>query len=1022
MKIVYLKPFKRLLFGALNFGKDFSKDYFKGLLLRRRDLVILNPVSRAKNFRNVSRISTLHSRASAFSLVEMLMALLVASLLLAALAPVMTRKVNEADISIITEAANYDKNSVITIFTDSSETKEFNIPTDANRINVTMMGGGGAGGDALYGNKEFTTNGTFTIPKDVKKIRVFMIGAGGGGASGGMGNGLAYGNVPAIGNVYSTFTNAGTYVFSDATTPPDSHIAPVLDARCQKYGTLKKWIVKSDGTTQVSAGAKLQKIDANAIVNLAKFTGCGAGGGGGCAIGRGSSGGGSGGYLADKALNTTTTASNITLKIGAGGIGAVSTSGGSGGTGGGTGGAQGGGASSSTAGSAGSNGNGGNGGVGSDGAGGGGGGGGGTALLSGSTIIAQIGGGGGGGGGNQVRLATQPASIVHSHGGGGGGGGGYGSGGGGGGGVLVLGASSCVARVGTSGGNTGTKGLCGFAPNDSTLYSHNQGGDGYGGGGGGAGGAYVDNPYKSGVACSAKADGTLQTGAGGAAGGWQQESLGLADVNYTIGGGGGGGAGGMGGGGGPWAAAGILKSSIFNSSTNCSGGRGTSATATDDGAINGKPGAMRIWYSVNSVNNGLQCAYSTQSNGGGGGGAGQVWMGEIDVTPGQTITLNIGQGGAIQNVGGENGNDGTATSIVVGGNTYSVSGGKGGKFENDNTYISNSGGLGGGIRTSNFNSNAVYKDWLKLKDKGITLTGGNNGGQGYLKADSENGAGGNGGSALKMDGTYATGGNGGASLVSGNNSTNYGTGGGGGGAGTDGTFGNGGRGANGYIYIEWGGTNGGGGTAGEIVQGILTNFDMADRKMIINIGKGGDSSTGDGNGNTTTLSVKSGGKNVTLSARGGIKGNIGTSDANTHGAEMSFPSDYNNLYKQFVQNNISIINGQKGLNEYGGMGGYLACIFNSKDSEGHTVCSQTVDANDGVEISAGPIRPGCGGSTIPSPLYEAICLAKSTTASPDGGDGTFGGGGGGGAVLNNTGGKGGKGGDGFIILEYKSVQ
>ena len=482
------------------------------------------------------------------------------------------------------------------------------------------------------------------------------------------------------------------------------------------------------------------------------------------------------------------------------------------------------------------------------------------------------------------------------------------------------------------------------------------------------------------------------------------------------------GAGGMGGGGGPWAAAGILKSSIFNSSTNCSGGRGTSATATDDGAINGKPGAMRIWYSVNSVNNGLQCAYSTQSNGGGGGGAGQVWMGEIDVTPGQTITLNIGQGGAIQNVGGENGNDGTATSIVVGGNTYSVSGGKGGKFENDNTYISNSGGLGGGIRTSNFNSNAVYKDWLKLKDKGITLTGGNNGGQGYLKADSENGAGGNGGSALKMDGTYATGGNGGASLVSGNNSTNYGTGGGGGGAGTDGTFGNGGRGANGYIYIEWGGTNGGGGTAGEIVQGILTNFDMADRKMIINIGKGGDSSTGDGNGNTTTLSVKSGGKNVTLSARGGIKGNIGTSDANTHGAEMSFPSDYNNLYKQFVQNNISIINGQKGLNEYGGMGGYLACIFNSKDSEGHTVCSQTVDANDGVEISAGPIRPGCGGSTIPSPLYEAICLAKSTTASPDGGDGTFGGGGGGGAVLNNTGGKGGKGGDGFIILEYKSVQ
>ena len=34
----------------------------------------------------------------------------------------------------------------------------------------------------------------------------------------------------------------------------------------------------------------------------------------------------------------------------------------------------------------------------------------------------------------------------------------------------------------------------------------------------------------------------------------------------------------------------------------------------------------------------------------------------------------------------------------------------------------------------------------------------------------------------------------------------------------------------------------------------------------------------------------------------------------------------------------------------------------------------------------------------------------------------FGAGGGGGAVLERMGGKGGKGGDGFVILEYKSVQ
>ena len=43
--------------------------------------------------------------------------------------------------------------------------------------------------------------------------------------------------------------------------------------------------------------------------------------------------------------------------------------------------------------------------------------------------------------------------------------------------------------------------------------------------------------------------------------------------------------------------------------------------------------------------------------------------------------MNIGVGGnkTTQDVYNVNGNDGTATSITVGGNVYSVSGGKGGK-------------------------------------------------------------------------------------------------------------------------------------------------------------------------------------------------------------------------------------------------------------------------------------------------------------------------------------------------------
>ena len=1001
MKIVYLKPFKRLRSFAVQKLQFISKVKNQG---RRVQFI-------------VSTLKLGLRKSFAFSLVEMLMALLVASLLLAALAPVMTKRMTDNEVKIISEAANYDKDSVITIFTDASEQKEFNIPTDASRITLTAVGAGGAGGNALYGNKEFTTSGTFTIPNDVNKIRVFMVGAGGGGASGGMGNGMAYANVPAIGAVETTLTNAGTYTLSDVVTIPNTYTAPVLNSYCDKFSALKKWVMKSNTSTQINPGAKISKIDGSAIVTFNKFTACGGGGGGGYTSGGiGASGGGSGGYVTNQTLAASAAASGIKFIVGAGGSGALQASYGQGGPGGGTGGAEGGGRGVPQGGQNGTNGSGGRGGYrtysdmsGAHGFSGfGGGGGGGTAILSDTSAIAEIGGGGGGAGGTWGRSDGTISSSFIS--GAGGGGGGRGAGGGGGSLRLQMVNVGCQGRSGTTGGNNGSRGLCGFAPDDGGRYPEQQGGAGYDGGGGGGGGAYLDTPSTEGRTCTVANGSTTSRGGGGGGGGFTSRTY--PDVSHAFGGGGGGGKGGRGGTGGPGGGIGGSISTIFGSS-NCNGG---------DSGVDGKPGAMRVWYSIAGVTNGLQCAYSTQSNGGGGGGAGQVWMGEINVTPGQTFNLNIGHGGSAQNIGGENGIDGTPTSIVVNGNTYSVSGGKGGKFENDNTYIANSGGLGGGIKTTNYSSSAIYKDWLKLNEKGITLTGGNNGGQGYLKTDSESSAGGNGGSALKMDGTYAAGGVGGAAVTGGANSTNYGTGGGGGGAGTDGTFGNGGRGANGYIYIEWGGTNGGGGTNGEIVQRILTNFDMNDRKMLINIGKGGSNSSGDGNGGNTTISVKSGGKNVVVTARGGIKGNIGTSDANTHGAEMIFPSDYNNLYKDFVQNNLNIINGQKGINDYGGMGGYLACIYYSKDKDGNRVCNTSVDSNDGVEETAGPTRPGCGGSAIPSPLYEAICNAKSTSVSADGGNGTFGGGGGGGAVLNRMGGKGGNGGNGFVILEYKSVQ
>ena len=100
MKIVYLKPFKRLRSFAVQKLQFISKVKNQG---RRVQFI-------------VSTLKLGLRKSFAFSLVEMLMALLVASLLLAALAPVMTKRMTDNEVKIISEAANYDKDSVITIF------------------------------------------------------------------------------------------------------------------------------------------------------------------------------------------------------------------------------------------------------------------------------------------------------------------------------------------------------------------------------------------------------------------------------------------------------------------------------------------------------------------------------------------------------------------------------------------------------------------------------------------------------------------------------------------------------------------------------------------------------------------------------------------------------------------------------------------------------------------------------------------------------------------------------------------
>ena len=142
----------------------------------------------------------------AFSLVEMLMALLVASLLLAALAPVMTKKFSEnVNISGSMGASNTNQKTYEIEFnsdecseikidsTDGSEycEGEFEVPRTfkGGYIKATVISAGGGGGvSPTAGYTEYTTAGstnTFTVPSMTGNIEATLISGGAGGGAGG---------------------------------------------------------------------------------------------------------------------------------------------------------------------------------------------------------------------------------------------------------------------------------------------------------------------------------------------------------------------------------------------------------------------------------------------------------------------------------------------------------------------------------------------------------------------------------------------------------------------------------------------------------------------------------------------------------------------------------------------------------------------------------------------------------------------------------------------------------------------
>ena len=402
----------------------------------------------------------------AFSLVEMLMALLVASLLMVALAPVMTKRFSEnvnvsggignAELKQKTQEIEFNSDDCSDIKTDSDGSiyceGTFEVPHKfkGGNIKVTVISAGGGGGvSPTAGYTEYTTAGstnTFTVPSMTGNIEATLISGGAGGGAGG--------------------TNK----------------------------VLKEFTAVGNSTFVVPEALKNRP----AIVDM-----CGAGGSGGYACGnscwgnnqhyQGAGGGGSGGYYQNKYI---TFPGDTSVQVYVGGTtgtppvfwdGAMysltrvdfskgngaNAEDGSGGAGGGANnpyvqgriGGRGGHSAGGTGGAY----------LGDCGLVGGGGGGGGASRLcaSGQSCYLYVG-GGGGGGGEGMRMMVSGSMKASLSGGGGGGGGGTGLGGNGGGSNEMN--YGCVASGGAGGrpgGNGGGQSGC----NNSNPASSGAGGN-----------------------------------------------------------------------------------------------------------------------------------------------------------------------------------------------------------------------------------------------------------------------------------------------------------------------------------------------------------------------------------------------------------------------------------------------------------------------------------------------------------------------------------------------------------------
>ncbi|HIQ89793.1 TPA: type II secretion system protein, partial [Candidatus Galligastranaerophilus faecipullorum] len=111
-----------------------------------------------------------------FTLAELLTAVLVISIIMVALAPVITKRMKD------TMSVQTDNKKGLEVYTNPG-TYTFDVPIGINTLFLQGSGGGGGGAGSTYVEKtvNFTSSATWTVPTGVNQITFTAIGSGGGG-------------------------------------------------------------------------------------------------------------------------------------------------------------------------------------------------------------------------------------------------------------------------------------------------------------------------------------------------------------------------------------------------------------------------------------------------------------------------------------------------------------------------------------------------------------------------------------------------------------------------------------------------------------------------------------------------------------------------------------------------------------------------------------------------------------------------------------------------------------------------